>query len=277
MEEQSVMPVMRSREMEYSEESSGEEVDVDEIVESVPSAAKEVLKHTTSSSHTSTSASFRIDELFREIDLRVVAGAGIASFIVAVVVFVALVERKKAPRNKFLRWLREYLNFRSVLISGIIKFVYMFMAVFLTIVSVIVMCSGKDDMVLPMIGIGFAIMVIGNILLRVMLELTMALIVIWENTSDIRSVVVKDEEKPKEKEAKKEEVKEDKEKASQGEGEVEEVAVAKAGPGKNVKVQPEVKAQPEVKVQPGTVAQSEITAQQPVTQQSQVSQPGVNQ
>ena len=125
--------------------------------------------------------------------------AAIVAFILAIILLVTIVERKKAPRGKFLKWLREYLNFRSILISGIIKFVYLFFAVFLTIMSVVVMCQGRDEMVLPMIGIGFAMMIFGNIFLRIMLELTMALIVVWENTSDIRGVLVKNEEMPEEK------------------------------------------------------------------------------
>ena len=133
----------------------------------------------------------------------VVAVVAIVAFIIAIILLITVIERKKAPRGKFLKWLREYLNFRSILVSGIIKFVYAFLAVFLTIMSVVVMCQGRDEMVLPMIGIGFAMMIFGNIFLRVMLELTMALIVVWENTSDIRGVIVKEEEKLEEKEPKK--------------------------------------------------------------------------
>lgn len=133
----------------------------------------------------------------------VVGVAAIVSFIIAIIVFVTIVEKKKAPRGKFLRWLREYLNFRSILIAGIIKFVYIFSAVLLTIMSVVVMCQGRDEMVLPMIGIGLAILVFGNIFLRIMMEMTMAIISMWENTSDIRGVLVKEEEKPEEKEPKK--------------------------------------------------------------------------
>jgi len=131
---------------------------------------------------------------------------GIVAFVLALVLMFAIVKRKKAPRGKFLHWLREYLNFRSILISGIIKFVYMFLAIFLTISSIIIMCSGRGEDVLPAIGYGFALMILGNVGLRVVMELIMALIVIWENTSDIRGVVVKKEEMPEEKMPKEPEV-----------------------------------------------------------------------
>ena len=132
----------------------------------------------------------------------VIAVVAIVAFIIAIVLLVTIVEKKKAPRNRFLKWLREYLNFRSILISGLIKFVYLFLSVFLTIISIVVMCLGRDEMVLPMIGIGFAILIFGNVFLRIMTEMTMSWIVIWENTSDIRGVLVKTEEMPEEKKPK---------------------------------------------------------------------------
>ena len=148
---------------------------------------------------------------FNGVQPGVLIAVAIISLIAAILLFVLLIQKKKAPRGRFMKWLREYLNFRSILVSGIIKFVYAFFAVFLTIMSFVVMFQGRDDSVLPMIISGLVMLVVGNILLRVMLELTMALIVVWENTSDIRSVIVKKEEmpeekKPKEKEPVKEEV-----------------------------------------------------------------------
>ncbi len=179
--------------------------------------------------------------------------AAVVAFIVALVLLVTVAERKKAPRGKFLRWLREYLNFRSILISGLIKFVYLFLAVFLTAMSVVVMCSGEGEMVLPMIGIGFAMMVFGNVLLRIFLEMTMAIIVIWENTSDMRSVMVKDEEKPEEKkpeESKKKEEKKD-----------------------EPKEEPVVKQEPVIEQQVNVQAKPEIP-QTPVAPKPVVEQPG---
>ena len=97
----------------------------------------------------------------------VVVVATIVAFVVAILLFVLVVQKKKAPRGRFMKWLREYLNFRSILISGIIKFVYIFLAVLLTIMSVVVMCQGRDETILPMIGVGLAMMVFGNIFLRI--------------------------------------------------------------------------------------------------------------
>jgi len=139
---------------------------------------------------------------FGEINGGVVAVVAIVALIITIVVFVLIVERKKAPRGKFTRWLREFLNFRSILISGIIKFVYLFLATLLTIMSFVVMFQGRDEMILPAIGIGLAMLVFGNVFLRILMEMSMIMIGLWENTNDMRAVIVKDEEKPEEKKPK---------------------------------------------------------------------------
>ena len=138
-------------------------------------------------------------EPFSNVNLGMVLGVTISSFVIACLVFVFLIQKKKAPRGRFMRWLREFLNFRSILIAGIIKFLYVFLAVVLTITSVIVMFQGRDDTVLTMILIGLVMLIVGNIVLRIILELVMAIISMWDNTSDIRGVLVKEEEKPIEK------------------------------------------------------------------------------
>lgn len=275
-EQKSTVNKRAVEEVEYAED-----LDIEEGLEEVESVTNtEVMNNSRSSLHTGTtsSSSISINSMFREIHPGVIAGAGIASFVVAIVILVALVEKKKAPRSRFLGWLREYLNFRSILISGIIKFVYLFLAVFLTVGSVIVMCSGRDEMVLPMIGIGFAIMVFGNISLRIMMELTMAMIVIWENTSDIRSVVVKEEEMPEEKKPKEpkepKESKESKEEEKEKKEEEKPVAEKKVEVTKQVETQQaetqQAVAQQAAAQQP--TAQQPAVAQQAATQQPQVSQ-----
>ncbi|MGD7407564.1 hypothetical protein ACQCP7_26170, partial [Ralstonia pseudosolanacearum] len=76
-----------------------------------------------------------VGDTFSGVSTGVVIIALIVALIITILVFVLIVEKKKAPRSRFVKWLREYLNFRSILISGIIKFVYLFLAVLLTIMS----------------------------------------------------------------------------------------------------------------------------------------------
>ena len=124
----------------------------------------------------------------------VLLAVAIIALITAILVFIFVIQRKKSFKGRFANWIKEYLNFRSILVAGIVKILYVFLAVFLTIMSIILMFQGKGDEVLPMVLTGLASLIFGNILLRVMLELTMALIVVWENTSDIRLLLVKRDE-----------------------------------------------------------------------------------
>ena len=134
------------------------------------------------------------------VDMGVAIAVPVISLIITILVFILVVEKKKAPRNGFVRWLREYLNFRSILISGIIKFVYLFSAVALTISSFMVMTQGGSDSVLEAVLFGLAMLIFGNILLRIVMEMMMIMIGLWKNTSDMRAVIVRDDEKPEGKE-----------------------------------------------------------------------------
>ncbi len=124
----------------------------------------------------------------------ILLAVGAIALIIAILVFFLVVQRKKSFKGRFANWIKEYLNFRSVLITGIIKFLYLFLSVFLTIMSIIIMSQGKDNTVLQMVLVGLALLIAGNILLRITMELTMAMIVVWENTSDIRLLLVKRDE-----------------------------------------------------------------------------------
>ena len=171
-----------------------EEMDgsIDDVTYKLDTIERETSSYTTDNS-------FDDFEPFSNVNLGMMLGVTISSFVIACLVFFFLIQKKKAPRGRFMRWLREFLNFRSIMISGIIKFLYVFLAVILTITSVIVMFQGRDDTVLTMILTGLAMLIIGNIVLRITMEMTMAIISMWDNTSDIRGVLVKEEERPEEK------------------------------------------------------------------------------
>ena len=158
-----------------------------------------------------------VDELPIDVKPSVLIIGLAVAFILTIIIFCTLVQKKKAPRNGFLRWLREYLNFRSIMISAIIKFAFLFFSILITIYGIIVMFSGEEDLVLPMIGAGLLTIIFGNIFLRLIMEMMMIMIGLWENTSDIRAVLVKDEETPEEKVKKEEKTPEKKpEEATKG-------------------------------------------------------------
>lgn len=143
---------------------------------------------------TTTGASF--EDVFGASAATVGAGLGVAaimSLVFALVVFFAITMKKKASRSKFMRYLREFLNFRKIWIASILKFVYVFLALFITIGSIVMMFFGGNHVVATIIVCSL-VLVFGNILLRIGFEMTMITIGLWENTRDIRGVLVKGEE-----------------------------------------------------------------------------------
>ena len=95
----------------------------------------------------------------------------------AFLVYFMFVKTNKKPANKFLEWLKEFLDFQSMFIEAIAKISYIFIALFITLTS------------FALIGqsfVGFLItLVMGNIVTRVAYEGIMILISIWKNTKEI--------------------------------------------------------------------------------------------
>ena len=123
----------------------------------------------------------------------------VVSLIIALVAFFTITMKKKAPKGKFMNYLREFLNFRRVWVASILKFIYLFFATLLTIGSIVMMFFGGEH-VAQMIIICLLVLVFGNVLLRVGFEMTMITIGLWENTNDMRAILVNDKEAPDEEE-----------------------------------------------------------------------------
>ena len=101
----------------------------------------------------------------------------VISLVIAAAVFFVIVKSSRTPRGRFLNWLKEYLNFRSILIENILKFLYLFFAVYITIYSF----GFISESVLSFFGI----LILGNIGLRLLFEFGLMFIIMWKNTSDI--------------------------------------------------------------------------------------------
>ena len=109
----------------------------------------------------------------------------IVAFILAVVgafvVYFLFVKPDKKMDNKFLAWLKEFLDFRSLLIEPILKISYIFFALLITLES------------FELIGqsfLGFLVFLIfGNLVARVAYEAGMLLFGIWKNTSEINKKI----------------------------------------------------------------------------------------
>lgn len=109
----------------------------------------------------------------------------IISLVVAVLGFFLIVKKKEKPQGAFMNFLREALNFRSLIIDDIIKFFYIFCTVSLTISSFVIMFQNVSNA--PLVGL--LLLTFGNVILRMFFELIMLLIGIWTNTSGIHKMM----------------------------------------------------------------------------------------
>ena len=109
----------------------------------------------------------------------------------ALVGYFLFLKPDKKQDNKFLEWIKDFFNFKKMLIEDLLKILYAFLAIYITLSS------------FALIGVnffGFIIMlVVGNLIARVSLEASLILIMIWKNTNEINK---KMGSKAKEKESK---------------------------------------------------------------------------
>ena len=92
--------------------------------------------------------------------------------------FMFVKPEKKYP-NKFVNWLRSFLNFNEMLIEPILKVTYMFLAILITLGSFELIGSSFVGFLLTLI--------LGNLLIRVIYEASMMMVGIWKNTKEINN------------------------------------------------------------------------------------------
>lgn len=174
----------------------------DEVMEDIDASPEELMdtvKSDTDNVYTSTiSTGSNYDNEFginpRNVEIGMIVTL-ILSLVFALVIFFAITMKKKAPKGKFTGYIREFLNFRKLWVAGIIKFTYIFSALALTIGSIAMIFLVKEN-VGAVILAALLIIIFGNIILRIIFEMMMVTIGLWENTRDIRKVIVKEEEAP---------------------------------------------------------------------------------
>lgn len=103
--------------------------------------------------------------------------AFVLAIIGAIIAYFLFVKPEKKYPQKFVNWLRSFLNFNEMLIEPILKVTYIFLALFVTLTS------------FNYIGSNFLMflvaLVIGNLLIRVAYEASMMMVGIWKNTKEI--------------------------------------------------------------------------------------------
>ncbi len=101
----------------------------------------------------------------------------ILAIIGAILAYFMFVKPEKQYPNKFVNWLRSFLNFNEMLIEPILKVTYIFFALFITLGS------------FSLISVSFVsfllVLVLGNLSIRVIYEASMMMVSIWKNTKEI--------------------------------------------------------------------------------------------
>ena len=103
--------------------------------------------------------------------------AFVLAIIGAVLAYFLFVKPEKKYPQKFVNWLRSFLNFNEMLIEPILKVTYIFLALFVTLTS------------FNYISVNFLLflltLVLGNLVIRVVYEASMMMVGIWKNTKEI--------------------------------------------------------------------------------------------
>lgn len=106
---------------------------------------------------------------------------GIISIILAIIggilVYFLFVNNKQEQKNKFLKWLKEFLAFKVMWIESIMKVLYCISTIFCVLVSFSLISFSFIAFILTL--------VLGPIFIRLIYEATMMFIMIWRNTRDI--------------------------------------------------------------------------------------------
>lgn len=101
----------------------------------------------------------------------------------AILGYFMFVKPEKNYPNKFVNWLRSFLNFNEMLIEPILKVTYMFIAIFITLGSFELIGSSFVGFLLTLI--------FGNLIMRVIYEASMMMVGIWKNTKEINNKLKK--------------------------------------------------------------------------------------
>lgn len=99
----------------------------------------------------------------------------------AILAYFLFVKSDKKYGQKFVDWLKNFLNFNEMIIEPILKMSYIFFAIFITLTSFNFITYSFPYFLFYLIG--------GNLLIRVAYESIMIMIGIWKNTKEINKKI----------------------------------------------------------------------------------------
>lgn len=104
----------------------------------------------------------------------------ILAIVGGILVYFLFVKAKTDPKGKFLKWLKDFLAFKTMWLEPILKVAYYILTIFVVLFSFSYLALG---------GAGFLMflltLILGPIFVRICYEFTMMFIMIWRNTRDI--------------------------------------------------------------------------------------------
>ncbi len=109
-----------------------------------------------------------------------VAIAAILAVVGGILLYFLFVKNKNTPKGKFVKWLKDFLNFKIFWLEPVLKVVYYIATIFIILFSFTFLSAGGYGI------LAFFICLIGGpVFIRLVYEMTMMFIMIWRNTRDI--------------------------------------------------------------------------------------------
>ena len=103
--------------------------------------------------------------------------AAILALIGGILVHFLFVKAKNEPKGKFMKWLKEFLQFKVMWIESLMKVIYYIATIYIILASFAMISSSFLTFIIMLI--------LGPILIRLAYEGLMMFIMIWRNTQDI--------------------------------------------------------------------------------------------
>lgn len=107
----------------------------------------------------------------------------ILAIIGGILAYVLFVKKDNKLPNKFLEWLKKFLDFKEMIVEPLLKVTYIILAIFITLSSFSLISESFVEFLLSL--------VVGNLVLRLIYEFSLVLIQIWKNTTQINDKMKK--------------------------------------------------------------------------------------
>ncbi len=107
----------------------------------------------------------------------------ILSIIGGVCFYFFFLKNEKQTNNKYLDWLKEFFNFKKMLIEDLLKILYVVLTIFITLYSFVLIGSNFLGFIL--------VLTVGNLVLRLSFESILIMIMIWKNTTEMNKKMKK--------------------------------------------------------------------------------------